>query len=296
MRLLPLLAATAAFAADPAAHLRSGRQAARMGDWTKAESRLLHAEEGARLLDDASLLIAARAARIDLRLTAEETDSAAALLIPLPSRPVARADSAVWHLSNARIALARGDDATASSESDNAVRTATRAKEAPLLCAAHIVRSRVLLARGDRDGAVASWKKARGRTGRIGVLEASVAAQESRIALAKGDLGTASKAAERSLQFWRASQDVGGLLATLPLRAEIDQAAGSTPSALESWTSQVGIAESTGLPRLALRAHLKVAQLDPTSAQLHQDRAREILRTSGLAARSLSPELQGQLR
>lgn len=296
MMLMPLLLVGASIAADPAAFLRSGRQAARTGQWAKAEAQLLRAEGGARLVDDASLELAARLARVDLRLSAEEFDSASALLPALPSREVGVADSAVWHLSRARVALGRGERSEAVTESDIAFRLADRADESPLLAATALVRGRAQLAQGDLKGAEASWKKARSETGRIGVLEASAAALQARIALARGETRDAAKAADRSLTLWRQAQDVGGILATLPLRADIDIALGANASALESWNASARIAESSGLPRVAIRSHLRISHLDATTSAEHVERAKEILRSSGIPLASLPADLQEPLR
>jgi len=295
MTLLPLLLA-GALAADPAAFLRSGRQAARAGQWSKAESQLLRAEEGARQTDDASLELAARLARVDLRLAADEHDSAASLLPALPLRAVATADSAVWHLARARVALARGERGEAMTESDIALRLADRADESPLLSAAAVVRGRAQLAQGDLDAAASSLRKARSEADDILPLQASVAALQARLALARGEAREAAKAADRSLALWREAQDVGGVLATLPLRADIDIALGSSASALESWNASARIAESSGLPRVAIRSHLRAARLDAASSGTRVERAREILRSSGIPLASLPAELQEPLR
>lgn len=296
MRILPLLLAGACLAADPAAFLRSGRQAARTGQWAKAESQLLRAEEGARQLDDASLELASRLARVDLRLAADEFDSASALLPALPLRGVAVADSAVWHLARARVALARRSGGDAMTESDIALRLARRADESPLLSAAALVRGRAQLAQGDIKAAESSLRQARSEAGRIGTLQASVAALQARIALARGDAREAARAADRSLALWREAQDVGGVLATLPLRADIDIALGATASALESWNASARIAESSGLPRVAIRSHLRIARLDASAGAGRIERAREILRSSGVPLESLPTDLQEPLR
>lgn len=293
---LLLLLAASALATDPAAFLRSGKQAARGGEWSKAESHLVRAEDGARLVDDVSLELAARIARVDLRLTAEESDSAATLLPELPSRQIPAADSAAWHLARARVSLAAGDRATAATESAIAVELARRAKESPLVSAAWLVRGRVLLARSDLEGARSAWKKGRSEADDVPALEAAASVLEARIALARGDSRNAAKASQRALVLWRSAQDVGGVLSALPLRAEVDRLAGASASALESWIAAARIAESTRLPRVAVRAQLQAAALDPASAESRRARAREILQAANLPDSSLAPELREQLR
>lgn len=292
---LLLAVAACVQAVDPSAFLRSGRAAARSGDWSRAEIQLARAEQGARLLDDPSLELAARIARVDLRLSADETDSAAALLPPLPRRAVAPADTAVWRLARARTALARGDRDAALTESNFAVAAARRADEAPLLSAAWLVRGRALLERGDVDGAATAWKKGRSAADDVASLEASAATLEARIALARGRTRDAQRAGERALARWRAAQDVGGILSTLPVRARIDQEAGAVDAALESWSSAARIAESTGLPRVAVRAHLQAAGLGGPESDSHRARARAVLDAAGLPASTLPADLAGQL-
>lgn len=290
------LAATASFAASPAAFLRSGRLAARDARWEKAEELFLRAESGARLLDDASLELAARSARIDLRLGAEEFDSAAALLDPLPRRALSAADSAVWNLSHARVALARRNLPEARAFAEASQDQACRSKETPLRSVASATLSRALLESGDLDGATKAWKKARGWADDVPALEASAAALEARLLQARGETTKATKAADRALALRRSDNDVAGVLATLPLRAAIATAAQDTAAARESWDAAAHIAERTGLPLAAVRAHLMAAAANPAAGASRRDRARQILSASGLDASRLEPSLREQLR
>lgn len=298
MRAALLVAASisVACAADPAALLRSGRQAARSGEWDKAETLLTRAEEGARLLDDASLELAARVARVDLRLAADENDSAATLLPPLPRRQVAAADSAVWHLACARVHLARGNASQAMTESDMARAAADRAKEKPLRSAAAATQGRARLAQGDVDGAKSSWKAARRLADDIPSLEAGSATLEAHIALASGRASDAAKAVARAMASWRTQQDVGGILATLPLQAEISSRAGDIAAAGESWDALARIAETARLPRVAVRALLQATRSDSSNGQVRRERARAILHQARLDEGSLPPDLQALLR
>lgn len=290
------LAATATFAASPAAFLRSGRLAARDARWDKAEELFLRAESGARLLDDASLELAARSARVDLRLSAEEFDSAAALLGPLPRRALSAADSAVWNLSHARVALARRSLPEARSFAEASRDQACRSKEDPLRSVAWATLSRSLLESGDLEGASKAWKKARSAADDVPALEASAAALEARLLLARGETAKATKAADRSLALWRSGNDIAGVLATLPLRASIATAAADSAAARESWDAAAHIAERTGLPRAAVRAHLMAAAANPSAGDPRRDRARQILSASGLDASRLDPTLRELLR
>lgn len=291
-----VLAATASFAASPAAFLRSGRQAAREARWEKAEAFFQRAESGARLLDDASMELAARSARIDLRLGAEEVDSAAALLSPLPRRALSAADSAVWNLSHARVALARRSLPEARTFADAAQDQACRSKEAPLRSVASATLARTLLESGDLDEATKAWKKARRHADDVPALEASSAALEARLLLARGDVAKATKAADRSLALWRSGNDIAGVLATLPLRAAIATSATDTAAARESWDAAAHIAETTRLPLAAVRAHLMSASSNPAAGAARRDRARQILSASGLDASRLDPSLRELLR
>lgn len=298
MKIAFLVAASVsvALAADPAALLRSGRQAARHGEWGKAETLLSRAEDGARLLDDPSLELAARVARVDLRLAADENDSAVTLLPPLPRRQVAAADSAVWHLASARVHLARGNASQAMTESDMALAAADRAKEKPLRSAAAATQGRARLAQGDVDGARSSWKAARCLADDIPALEAGAALLEARIALASGRSSDAAKAVARSMSSWRAQQDVGGVLAALPLQAEISMRTGDLAAAGESWDALARIAETARLPRVAVRALLQAARSDTSNGQQRRERARTILQQARLDEGSLPPDLQALLR
>ena len=297
-RALALMAlfATTSFAASPAAFLRSGRQAAREARWEKAEELFLRAESGARLLDDASLELAARSARIDLRLGAEEIDSAAALLPPLPRRALSAADSAVWNLSHARVALARRALPEARSFAESSQDQACRSKEAPLRSVASATLSRVLLESGDLEGATKAWKKARGAADDVPALEATSAALEARLLTARGQHAKATKAADRSLSLWRSGNDIAGVLSTLPLRASIATSAADTAAARESWDAAAHIAERTGLPKVAVRAHLMAADANPSAGGPRRERARQILSASGIDASRLDPSLRELLR
>lgn len=297
-RLLPILAlaATVPFAATPAAFLRSGRQAAREARWEKAEELFLRTESQARLLDDASLELAARSARIDLRLGAEELDSAEALLTPLPRRALSAGDSAAWNLSHARVALARRKLPEARAFAEAAQDQACRSKETPLRSVASATLSRALLESGDLEGATKAWKKARRSADDVPALEASSAALEARLALARGDAGKATKAADLSLSLWRSSNDIAGVLATLPLRAAIATASADTAAARESWDAAAHIAETTGLPLTAMRSHLMASSANPAAGAARRERARQILSASGLDASRLDPALRELLR
>lgn len=293
---LMALTTTATLAASPAAFLRSGRLAARDARWDKAEELFLRAESGARLLDDASLELAARSARIDLRLGAEEFDSAAALLVPLPRRALSAADSAVWNLSHARVALARRNLPEARAFAEASRDLACRSKETPLRSVASATLSRALLESGDLEGATKAWKKARGWADDVPSLEAGAAAMEARLLLAGGDHAQATKAADRSLALRRSDNDIAGVLATLPLRASVATAAADTAAARESWDAAAHIAERTGLPLAAVRAHLMAAAANPAAGDARRDRARQILSASGLDASRLDPTLRERLR
>lgn len=293
---LMALTTTATLAASPAAFLRSGRLAARDARWDKAEELFLRAESGARLLDDASLELAARSARIDLRLGAEEVDSAAALLVPLPRRALSAADSAVWNLSHARVALARRNLPEARAFAEASQDLACRSKETPLRSVASATLSRALLESGDLEGATKAWKKARGWADDVPSLEAGAAAMEARLLLARGDHSRATKAADRSLALRRSDNDIAGVLATLPLRASVATAAADTAAARESWDAAAHIAERTGLPLAAVRAHLMAAAANPAAGDARRDRARQILSASGLDASRLDPTLRERLR
>lgn len=293
---LVALAIASASAASPAALLRAGRQEARAGSWAKADDLFLRAEDGARLLDDATLELAARLARIDLRLTAEEPDSAAALLPALPKRAIPVADSAVWHLARARVALAKDDLPTAREASLAAHQAADRGDERPLRSVASVVLGRALLAGGDLDGATRAWKDARRRADDVPALEASAASLEARLELARNRPIQATTAIERSLSLWRVEQDVGGILGALPLRAQVASAQGDSAAARETWDAAAHIAERTGLPRGAVRACLMAGAASPAAAATRQARAREILKASGLPSGQLAPDLQALLR
>jgi|GEM_PF-7040650 len=294
--LLVALTVSVVFAANPAALLRSGRQAARNGDWNKAEALLSRAEDGARLLDDPSLTLAARIARIDLRLAAEENDSAEALIPQLPLRNVAAADSAVWHLVRARVRLAQGSPGQALTESDLACAAADHAREKPLRSVSAAVQGRARLAQGDLDGAESSWKMARRNADGIPALEAGTAALEARIALARNRPDDAAKAIARAMASWRSQQDVGGVLATLPLQAEIDLRTGNAGAAGESWSAAAHIAETSMLPRVAVRSLLQANASDPSGAPERRNRARAILQQAGIQEGSLPSDLQALLR
>jgi len=299
VKALPLLLAAAGLAVaapNPAGFLRAGRAEARAGSWARAEDLLTRAEESARLLDDPSLALAARVARVDLRLTAEEFDSAAALLPALPARAVSSGDSAVWHLVQARTALARGDLSSAGTFAENGRACARRSREASLRSLAAIVSGRVLLAAGDRDGARKRLKEANRDADDIPGLDASTAALEARLELADNHPAKALAAIERALDLWRAAQDVGGVLGALPVRAQIALAQGDTAAARETWDAAAHTAERTGLPRGAVRARLMAAAASPSCAEDRRARAREILRSSGLRPDQFPSDLREPLR
>jgi len=288
--------ASVAMATNPASLLRAAREEARAGAWSKAEKLLVRVEEGARLLDDPSLELAARVTRIDLRLTAEEFDSAYALLPVLPRRSISTADSAVWHLARARVALARGDIPAAKTAAEEASGAAKRADEDPLTSVASAVLGRVLLASGDLEGATKAWKRARSDADGVPALDANAATLEARIELAGNHSTKASKAIEISLRLWRSQQDVGGILGALPVRAQLALADRDTGAAREAWDAAAHIAEETGLPRTAIRARLMAASASPSCASARIDRVREILKASGLTESQLPTDLQPLLK
>lgn len=299
MKIAPLLLALGSLswaAPNPAGLLRAGRAEARAGAWSRAEELLLRAEENAHLLDNPSLALAARIVRIDLRLVAEELDSATALLPVLPARAVACGDSATWYLVHARTALARGDLASARALSDSGRATARRSREAPLRSLAAVISGRVLLAGSDRDGARKRLKEARRDADDLPALEAAAHNLEARLELAENHPAKALQAIEKALDLWRSSQDIGGILGTLPLRAQVASAQGDTAAARESWDAIAHTSEQTGLPRSAVRARLMAAQASPSCAAARRLRAREILQSSGLRPEQFAPDLQEHLR
>lgn len=299
MRPLPLLLALGSLcwaAPNPAGLLRAGRAEARAGSWSRAEDLLSRSEEQAHLLDDPSLVLAARIARVDLRLVAEEFDSATAMLPVLPSRAVSCGDSAAWLLVRARTALAQGDLPKARILSDSSRLTARRSGEASLRSLSAVVSGRVHLVGGDRQGARARLKEARRDADGIPGLEASVHLLDARLELAENRPAKALQAVENALSLWRSTQDIGGILAALPVRAQVAVAQGDSAAARESWDALAHIAEQTGLPRSAVRARLMAGEASPSSAPARRLRAREILQSSGLRPEQFAPEWQESLR
>ena len=244
---LPAFALLGIFASRAGSNgwIQQGRDQARTGAWSQAEASFLSAEASARLLDDRSAILESRLLRVDLRLLAQEIDSAKSIFLPLPHQRVDRADSALWHMADARIQQAQGKPG--SEPARTALEKARRGSDKALTSYALLVNSRASLLGGSIPDAEAALEEASRLAGKLRFLRIRIAAARCRLELAKNRPVPALAAAMESQNLAREETDVASIVAILPLRARSEELSGDILLAMETWEALRDLAETTGL-------------------------------------------------
>lgn len=272
---LALLLPLAVGAAEPSRLLQLGRQAARDGAWTRAETLLEQAEVDATRFDDQPLLLSARLARVDLRLLAGEADSARDLF-PTSPGAVQAADSVAWLLTRARLDLPGSE--SLSGRALDAARALPR-RQRSLLVATLLTR-----ARQSADTLESRTLLREARRKAHGLQKSAVLLEEARLRLRRGEPVPATEAAAEAAEAYRSARDVPGLLGALPVLARAREAAGDRDGARSAWNSLERVASGASLARPTLEALCALDRLgDPDALP----RARRILALAGLPPSSL---------